>query len=67
MIFFTIYLIFDGKSISQWELHIPSIKGCDAIRPGLNYFISMIISVDTLCGFAPYPRKQFKRLLVDYI
>ena len=51
--FLTIYLIFDGKSISQWEHHIPSIKGCDAIRPALNCFISMIISVDTLCGFAP--------------
>ena len=34
--FLTIYLIFDGKSISQWEHHIPSIKGCDAIRPALN-------------------------------
>ena len=51
--FLTIYLIFDGKSISQWEHHIPSIKGCDAIRPALNCFISMIIFVDTLCGFAP--------------
>ena len=51
--FLTIYLIFDGKSISQWEHHIPLIKGCDAIRPALNCFISMIISVDTLCGFAP--------------
>ena len=29
------------------------MKECDAIRPGLNCFISMIISVDTLCGFAP--------------
>ena len=51
--FLTIHLIFDGKSIFQWEHHIPSIKGCDAIRPALNCFISMIISVDTLCGFAP--------------
>ena len=51
--FLTIYLIFNGKSISQWEHHIHSIKGCDAIRPALNCFISMIISVDTLCGFAP--------------
>ena len=54
--FLTIYLIFDGKSISQWEHHIPSIKGCDATS--IEYcFISMIISVDTLCGFAPSPRK----------
>ena len=51
--FLTIYLIFNGKSISQWEHHIPSIEGCDAIRPALNCFISMIISVDTLCGFTP--------------
>ena len=51
--FLKIYLIFGGKSIPQWEHHIPSIKGCDAIRPALNCFISMIISVDTLCGFAP--------------
>ena len=34
--FLTIYLIFNGKSISQWEHHISSIKGCDAIRPALN-------------------------------
>ena len=51
--FLTIYLIFDGKSISQWEHHVLSIKGCDAIRPALSCFISMIISVDSLCGFAP--------------
>ena len=30
-----------------------SIEACDAIRRELNCFISMIISVDTLCGFAP--------------
>ena len=30
-----------------------SIEACGAIRPGLNGYISMIISVDTLCGFAP--------------
>ena len=35
-------------------LRLLSIKGYDAIRPNLNCFISMIISVDTLCGFAPY-------------
>ena len=34
-------------------LRLLSIKGYDAIRPNLNCFISMIISVDTLCGFAP--------------
>ena len=34
-------------------LRFLSIKGYDAIRPNLNCFISMIISVDTLCGFAP--------------
>ena len=50
--FLTIYLIFNLKvhfrTISQWEHHIPgllSIKGCDAIRPVLNCFILMIISV----------------------
>ena len=51
--FFTICLIFDGKSISQWEHYIPSIEACDAIRPALNCFISLIISVDTLCAFTP--------------
>ena len=30
-----------------------AMKGFDAIRPEYNCFISMIISVDTLCGFAP--------------
>ena len=45
--------IFEEKMISQWEQYIPSIWACDAIRPALNCFISMIISVDTLCGFAP--------------
>ena len=34
-------------------LQLLSINGCDAIRPEYNCFISMIISVDTLCGFAP--------------
>ena len=29
------------------------MKGFDAIQPEYNCFISMIISVDTLCGFAP--------------
>ena len=51
--FSIIYLIFDGKTIFQWVHHILSIEACDAIRPGLNGYISIIISVDTLCGFAP--------------
>ena len=57
--FLTIYLIVNGKSISQWEHHIHSIKGCDAIRPALNCFVLMMISVDTLCGFAPLRLRRF--------
>ena len=34
-------------------LRLIAIKGFNAIRPEYNCFISMIISVDTLCGFAP--------------
>ena len=34
-------------------LRLLSIKGCDAIRPKLNCFISMIISVAKLSGFPP--------------
>ena len=34
-------------------LRLFEMKGFDAIRSGHNCFISMIISVDTLCGFAP--------------
>ena len=45
--------IFDDKMISQWEHPILSIKGCDAIRPKLNCFISMVISVAKLSGFPP--------------
>ena len=41
---------FSGYTI---YLQLFSMKECDAIRPGLNCFISMIISVDTLCGFTP--------------
>ena len=43
-------------SLSGYTIYLRlfSMKECDAIRPGLNCFISMIISVDTLCGFAPY-------------
>ena len=49
-LFFSLKVHFNGKSIPQWEHHIPAItfdggEGCDAIRPGLNYFISMIMSV----------------------
>ena len=51
--FLQIKVHFDGKAILQWEHHTLSIEACDAIRPELNCFISMIISVDTLCGFAP--------------
>ena len=51
--FSIIYLIFDGKTIFQWVHHILSIEACDAIRRELNGYISIIISVDTLCGFAP--------------
>ena len=42
-------------SLSGYTIYMRlfSMKECDAIRPGLNCFISMIISVDTLCGFAP--------------
>ena len=42
-------------SLSGYTIYLRlfSMKECDAIRPGLNCFISMIISVDTLCGFAP--------------
>ena len=35
-----------------------AMKGFDAIRPAYNCFISMIISVDTLCGFAPLVSKD---------
>ena len=34
-------------------MQLLAMKGFDAIRPEYNRFISMIISVDTLCGFAP--------------
>ena len=37
--------IFDGLGILQWVHHILSMKGCHAIRPEQNCFISMIISV----------------------
>ena len=38
-------------------LRLFSMKECDAIRQEYNCFISMIISVDTLCGFAPLTLK----------
>ena len=42
-----------AKGIFQWVHHILSIEAFIAIRRELNCFISMINSVDTLCGFAP--------------
>ena len=43
-------VFFSGNSI---YLQLLAMKGFDAIRPEYNCFISMIISIDTLCGFAP--------------
>ena len=51
--FRSVCLYFSLKLHFRWEHHILSMKGCHAIRPEYNCFISMIISVDTLCGFAP--------------
>ena len=51
---FTLCLIFDDKMISQWNtiyLQSLAMKELNAIRPEYNCFISIIISVDTLCGF----------------
>ena len=45
-----------GKSsLSGYTMYLRllAMKGFNAIRPEYNCFISMIISVDTLCGFAP--------------
>ena len=53
---------FDGRGILQRVHHILSIEACDAIRRDLNCFISMIISVDTLCGFAPSIRNTAEML-----
>ena len=56
LIYFISESIFDEKIISQWNtiyLRLLAMKGFDAIQPEYNCFISMIISVDTLCGFAP--------------
>ena len=53
LIFYSLKSIFDVKTILQWVHHILSIEACDDIRPGLNGYISMIRTVDTLCGFAP--------------
>ena len=59
----TIYLSFYPKSPfsmvkvplsgNTLYLRLLAMKGFNAIRPGYNCFISMIISVYTLCGFAP--------------
>ena len=51
--FLSVCLYFSLKVHFRWEHHILSMKGCHASRPEYNCFISMIISVDTLCGFAP--------------
>ena len=51
--FSIIYLISSLKAILQWVQLILSIEASDAIRPGYDCFISMIISVETLCGFGP--------------
>ena len=45
-------------------MHILLIEGYDAIRPKLNCFISMIISVAKLSGFPPL-FMLFMRILVD--
>ena len=51
--FRSVCIYFSFKVHFRWEHHILSMKGCHAIRPVYICFISMIISVDTLCGFAP--------------
>ena len=51
--FRSVCLYFSLKVHFRWEHHILSMKGCHAIRPEYNCFISMIISVNTLCGFVP--------------
>ena len=35
------------------NMRLLSIKGLNAVRPGFNCFISMIISVASRCGFQP--------------
>ena len=57
-LFSSLKVHFRWKSILLWVQLILSIKACDAIRPVFNCFISMIISVDTLCGFAPLPPRH---------
>ena len=43
------------SSLSGYTIYLQllAMKGFNAIRPEYNCFISMIITVDTLCGFAP--------------
>ena len=53
--------------VLQWVHHILSIEACDAIRPEFNCFISMIISVDTLCGFAPLIKITFNHHFKKHI
>ena len=42
--------LLSGKTI---YMRLLSIKGLNAIRPGLDCLISMIISVASRCGFQP--------------
>ena len=43
----------NGMTSLHRKYIILSMNRCHAIRPEYNCFISMIISVNTLCGFAP--------------
>ena len=45
--------IFDGKIIIQWVHHIRAITSDREMRPWLNCFISMTISVASRCGLQP--------------
>ena len=51
--FFYLKVHFRWKNGNTIYLRLLAMKGFDAIRPEYNCFISMIISVDTLCGYAP--------------
>ena len=64
LVFWSFTLFFSLKvhfSMRKWSLsgntiylRLLAMKGFDAIRPEYDCFISMIISADTLYGFAPY-------------
>ena len=45
--------IFDEKIIAQWEHLTHAMTFDEGIWFHSTSFISMIISVETLCGFAP--------------